>query len=74
MLWPPSQDGVDNLMREGVSPARIQLVGNIMIDSLEMMRDKMEAQNAHLEFGLEARRYGVVTLHRPSNVDDRRHA
>jgi UDP-N-acetylglucosamine 2-epimerase (non-hydrolysing) len=35
-----------------------------------MLRDKMEAQNAHLEFGLEARRYGVVTLHRPSNVDD----
>ena len=70
LLWPPSPDGVDNLIREGVSPARIQLVGNIMIDSLEMMRHKMEVTNAHLEFGLEAQRYGVVTLHRPSNVDD----
>jgi UDP-N-acetylglucosamine 2-epimerase (non-hydrolysing) len=70
LLWPPSPDGVENLIREGVSPARIQLVGNIMIDSLEMMRHKMEAQDAHLEFGLEQQNYGVVTLHRPSNVDD----
>ncbi len=70
LLWPPSPDGVENLIREGVPAEKIQLVGNIMIDSLEMMRDRMERQNAHLEFGLAPRAYGVVTLHRPSNVDD----
>jgi UDP-N-acetylglucosamine 2-epimerase (non-hydrolysing) len=70
VLWPPSPDGVENLIREGVPPAKIQLVGNIMIDSLEMMRDRLERENAHLEFGLQPRDYAVVTLHRPSNVDD----
>jgi UDP-N-acetylglucosamine 2-epimerase (non-hydrolysing) len=70
MLWTPSQDGVDNLIREGVSPDKIHLVGNIMIDSLEMLREKIEGQSAYRAFGLEAGKYGVVTLHRPSNVDD----
>ena len=70
MLWTPSQDGVDNLIREGISPDKIQLVGNIMIDSLEMLREKIEAQDTYRVFGLESGGYGVVTLHRPSNVDD----
>ncbi len=70
MLWVPSRDAFDNLIREGVSPGKIHLVGNIMIDSLEMLRDKMEAQQTYKEFGLEQKAYGVVTLHRPSNVDD----
>jgi UDP-N-acetylglucosamine 2-epimerase (non-hydrolysing) len=70
MLWVPSRDAIDNLVREGVSAEKIQFVGNIMIDSLEMLRLKIEAQKAHLALGLEAGGYGVVTLHRPSNVDD----
>jgi UDP-N-acetylglucosamine 2-epimerase (non-hydrolysing) len=70
MLWTPSQDGVDNLLREGISSEKIQLVGNIMIDSLEMLREKIERQSTYRDFGLEAGQYGVVTLHRPSNVDD----
>jgi UDP-N-acetylglucosamine 2-epimerase (non-hydrolysing) len=70
MLWVPSRDAIDNLVREGVSEAKIQFVGNIMIDSLEMLRAKIETQNTHLALGLEAGGYGVVTLHRPSNVDD----
>ena len=70
MLWVPSRDAIDNLVREGVSEGKIQFVGNIMIDSLEMLREKIEAQNTHLALGLEAGGYGVVTLHRPSNVDD----
>src|SRR4030067_2907237 len=40
MLWTPSRDGSDNLIREGISPDKIHLVGNIMIDSLEMLRKK----------------------------------
>jgi UDP-N-acetylglucosamine 2-epimerase (non-hydrolysing) len=70
MLWVPSRDAIDNLVREGVSEEKIQFVGNIMIDSLEMLRAKIEAQDTHLALGLEAGGYGVVTLHRPSNVDD----
>ena len=70
MLWTPSRDAGENLLREGVSPEKIRLVGNIMIDSLEMLRDKIEGQEAYRSFGLEPGGYGVVTLHRPSNVDD----
>jgi UDP-N-acetylglucosamine 2-epimerase (non-hydrolysing) len=70
LLWVPSEDAVENLIREGIARDKIQLVGNIMIDSFEMLREKIESQKAHLDFGLEAKSYGVVTLHRPSNVDD----
>jgi UDP-N-acetylglucosamine 2-epimerase (non-hydrolysing) len=44
-------------------------VGNIMIDSYEMLRDKIEAEQAARTFGLASGAYGVVTLHRPANVD-----
>jgi UDP-N-acetylglucosamine 2-epimerase (non-hydrolysing) len=53
LLLTPSQDGNDNLLREGIAPEKIHLVGNVMIDTL-----------VHLQ------RYLLVTLHRPSNVDD----
>lgn len=70
MLWTPSKDANENLINEGISPNKIHLVGNIMIDSLEMLREKIEGQATFRNFGLEARDYGVVTLHRPSNVDN----
>ena len=70
MLLTPSRDANENLIREGISPAKIHFVGNIMIDSLEMLREKIENQKAYLKFGLERGGYGVVTLHRPANVDD----
>ena len=70
MLWTPSRDGSENLIKEGISPDKIQFVGNIMIDSLEMLREKIEAQDSYRTFNLEAGGYGIVTLHRPSNVDD----
>jgi UDP-N-acetylglucosamine 2-epimerase (non-hydrolysing) len=69
LLWTPSPDGDENLAREGAAPEKIQRVGNIMIDSLEMMRGKIEAAAAHEEMRLPAGGYAVVTLHRPSNVD-----
>jgi len=59
----------ENLLAEGVDPARIDRVGNIMIDSYEMLREVIAQQRAREEFGLEPGAYGVVTLHRPSNVD-----
>jgi UDP-N-acetylglucosamine 2-epimerase (non-hydrolysing) len=71
VLWTPSQDGNDHLAREGVAADKVELVGNIMLDSFELLAPKIRAANLAAKFGLEARRYGVVTLHRPSNVDDR---
>ena len=70
LLWTPSSDGNDNLRAEGVPEDRIELIGNIMIDSFEMMRDRIEADTTRKDLGFDGRRYGVVTLHRPSNVDD----
>lgn len=73
LLWTPSPDGDENLLREGIPSERIERVGNIMIDSLEMMRPKIEKENAVARHGLTRRSYGVATLHRPSNVDDPAH-
>jgi UDP-N-acetylglucosamine 2-epimerase (non-hydrolysing) len=70
ILWTPSRDAVANLAREGVPAEKIRLVGNIMIDSFEMLRTTIERQATYRLFGLAAGNYGVVTLHRPSNVDD----
>jgi UDP-N-acetylglucosamine 2-epimerase (non-hydrolysing) len=70
ILWTPSPDGNENLEREGVPEHKVVRVGNIMIDSLEMLREKIEAQAAFSEFGLEPKQYGLVTLHRPGNVDN----
>lgn len=70
VLWTTSADAGENLLAEGVDKDRIDLIGNIMIDSFEMMASKIEASNARKEFGLTASEYALVTLHRPSNVDD----
>jgi UDP-N-acetylglucosamine 2-epimerase (non-hydrolysing) len=70
LLWTPSPDADENLLREGIAKERIECVGNIMIDSLEMMRPAIERKNAFEALGLRAKAFGVVTLHRPSNVDD----
>ena len=70
LLWTPSADAVDNLRREGHPDTAIDLVGNIMMDSYELMKDRIQNERMAEELGLESRGYGVVTLHRPSNVDD----
>jgi len=71
ILWTPSPDADENLIREGISQDKIHRVGNIMIDSLEMLRGKIQKQNVYKEFDLKCGDYGLVTLHRPSNVDDK---
>lgn len=70
VLWTSSPDADENLLREGIAPFKVVRVGNIMIDSLEMLRNKIEALAIYDELGLARSEYGVVTLHRPSNVDD----
>ncbi len=70
-LWTPSRDGDENLAREGVDPSKISMVGNIMIDSLVMGKQNIEGLDVWGRFGCKPFEYGLVTLHRPSNVDDR---
>lgn len=70
LLWTPSPDGDDNLRHEGVAESRIVRVGNIMLDSFEMMRERIQSDDTTLRLGLNGKRYAVVTLHRPANVDD----
>ena len=70
LLWTPSPDADENLIKEGIAPERIVRVGNIMIDSYELMREAIEADPGPERLGLAEGGYGVVTLHRPSNVDD----
>jgi UDP-N-acetylglucosamine 2-epimerase (non-hydrolysing) len=62
--------GRRNLLAEGRPPAAIVDIGNVMIDSLEHMRAEVEQMEPWRARGLERGRYGLVTLHRPSNVDD----
>ena len=69
LLWTPSKDADENLLREGISHDAINCVGNIMIDSFELVRDRIMAARMRDKFGLNATDYGVVTLHRPVNVD-----
>jgi len=70
ILWTPSTDADENLIREGISKKKIHRVGNIMIDSLEMLRNKIDKLHIYSDFGLNRRGYGLVTLHRPMNVDN----
>lgn len=69
VLWTPSPDGTENLLREGIGADRIEFVGNIMIDCLEMMRPQVDAARARRQETSGVRPYAVVTLHRPGNVD-----
>ena len=71
LLWTPSVDADANLAAEGAPAARVACVGNVMIDSYEMMRPMIARHPGPAALGLAPGGYGVVTLHRPSNVDRR---
>lgn len=70
VLYVSDPAGLINLAREGVPEERVVLVGNVMIDTLLAARDRARQSRVLEGLGLEPGRYGVVTLHRPSNVDD----
>jgi UDP-N-acetylglucosamine 2-epimerase (non-hydrolysing) len=72
LLFVSEPSGIDNLRREGVSDAKVHLVGNVMIDTLLAARDRAMATDVLTRIGLTAGAYALVTLHRPSNVDDPR--
>ena len=63
-----SADAEDNLRREGVAAEKIFFVGNVMIDTLQRLRDASQQSDIRDQLGVTDR-YGYVTLHRPSNVD-----
>ena len=69
-LWTPSPDADANLIREGIDSEKITMVGNIMIDSLVMMTPAIRRETIRQDMDLADKSYGVVTLHRPSNVDN----
>jgi UDP-N-acetylglucosamine 2-epimerase (non-hydrolysing) len=74
VLYTTERSALGNLVREGVDPARVHFVGNLMIDSLHAARPKAVAPAATLAAAgqpaaLVNGHFGVVTLHRPSNVD-----
>jgi UDP-N-acetylglucosamine 2-epimerase (non-hydrolysing) len=77
LLFVTEDSGRENLCREGIKPEQIHFVGNTMIDSLLASEEKAEKSAVLDQFGLRGgangsvRRYALLTLHRPSNVDDR---
>ncbi len=70
LLFAPSPDAVVNLEAEGYRADQIHLAGNVMIDTLLVNVERAKQRATLADLGLEAQGYGVVTLHRPSNVDD----
>jgi len=63
--------GVANLRQEGVAAEKIHLVGNVMIDSLRKFLPLAQQSSVLRDLGLRAQAFALVTLHRPSNVDER---
>ncbi len=70
LLFVTEQSGIDNLRREGVPQEKIHLVGNVMIDSLNQHLPKAAASHILMDLDLQPKNYVLVTLHRPSNVDN----
>jgi UDP-N-acetylglucosamine 2-epimerase (non-hydrolysing) len=70
LLFTPSADGDENLLREGVTADKIWLVGNVMIDSLVRLLPVAEESTILDNLSLQAGNFALVTLHRPSNVEN----
>ena len=70
LLFTTEESANRNLSNEGVDPGKVFFVGNLMIDSLMWAMEKSQASSLRSELGLNAHAYAVLTLHRPSNVDD----
>src|SRR5262249_57985891 len=70
LLFTTSRDADENLKHEGVDPAKIHFVGNVMIDTLLKHRAKAASLDLMSRFEVESGKFALVTLHRPSNVDD----
>jgi UDP-N-acetylglucosamine 2-epimerase (non-hydrolysing) len=71
LLLTPSRDADENLLREGISPKKIRFVGNVMIDTLFRNLERARESRVLKRFAVEPHKFCAMTLHRPSNVDDR---
>jgi UDP-N-acetylglucosamine 2-epimerase (non-hydrolysing) len=69
VLFATEPVAVENLLNESIPRERIHLVGNVMIDSLRRVEPLAEASTMLSSLGLQPRAYGLLTLHRPENVD-----
>lgn len=69
LLFTPSPDADANLRAEGIPEERIRFVGNVMIDSLHQNLERAQRSTVKKDLGVAGLDYGVMTLHRPSNVD-----
>ena len=70
LLLTPSLDANENLRAEGIPEERIRFVGNVMIDSLLVNLERAKRSTVRADLNLEHKNYAVLTLHRPSNVDE----
>ncbi|MDI6780763.1 MAG: UDP-N-acetylglucosamine 2-epimerase (non-hydrolyzing) [bacterium] len=70
-LFVSEVSGINNLLHEGVPTKKMFFVGNVMIDTLLKYKRQAEETNVLKNLGLESNDYCLLTLHRPSNVDDR---
>ena len=70
LLLTHSPEAADHLAHEGIPADRVHQVGNVMMDALFAVRDRAADDAPWRALGLEREGYGLVTLHRPSNVDD----
>jgi len=70
LLFLPSRDAAENLEAEGIAADRMHFVGNVMIDTLCWALPQALALDAPARFDVGGRAYAVVTMHRPTNVDD----
>src|SRR5215813_8679322 len=70
LLLTPSDDADQNLLREGIAPDRIIRVGNVMIDTLYRQLERSKSSSILDDLSLTPRGFAVLTLHRPSNVDN----
>ena len=71
LLFTPSRDGDENLLREGIPAKQIHFVGNVMVDTLDAFAPVARKSAVLDDLSLKPRDYGLVTLHRPANVDSR---
>ena len=71
LLLVSEPDGLRNLQREGVPDAKVKYVGNVMIDTLVHQLEAAKALDMPASIGVSSGNFGLVTLHRPSNVDGR---
>jgi UDP-N-acetylglucosamine 2-epimerase (non-hydrolysing) len=69
-LFTPSEDANDNLLHEGVPAAKLHFVGNVMIDTLRKYESAARTRRAWQNFRVAPGAYALLTLHRPSNVED----